>query len=554
MKFVKYLAVLTVVLCAFASNSHAQTIQVLGGGSSALFQELGQAAATSAAINTPCVWTQGSSANVLARDNRTIAALGAPTDEKGNIWITWSAGAGTCAAPAAPGFNIYSYMSLDSVVGDKCYFETELSGAQGCVQILTVAVGTPGAGLLTGITDLATGIPLAVINALNNQRFFVAGTDVRPEDGKFATFRALTPCGQAVYRQAFDQGLRQTYGLGYQTANAGIGLQVKSAFSAKLFNVLDFNVTGNDPITGKAVPNYSVSTVGAQPIVVLVAGSANGMQKVNDVNGFVLTNFYQGVLGRTSDFFGPTVVNPVTVLVREPLSGTYNTFEFSIPNSSQFHGSQDDNFCNGNQVFNQIMNIQGTNGTALSFRKRVIGTGEMTSTMQTLGAAGTEALGYVFYSSGNVAGLPNVRYVTVNGVDPIQPTYTTGAFPAAANFQNVNQGDYAVWSALRLVSTSPAPAGVTNLIAAVQTVPLTANDMIPLANLKIWHSHYYLPAINIGVAANGTTVNVPNDLCATAGAIVESGGDAGGANVPINSNHQFCQAFNNITGLINKAN
>ena len=44
MKFAKYLLVLTIALCAIASVSNAQSIQVLGGGSSALFLELGQAA------------------------------------------------------------------------------------------------------------------------------------------------------------------------------------------------------------------------------------------------------------------------------------------------------------------------------------------------------------------------------------------------------------------------------------------------------------------------------------------------------------------------------
>jgi len=32
---------------------------------------------------------------------------------------------------------------------------------------------------------------------------------------------------------------------------------------------------------------------------------------------------------------------PVTMLIPEPLSGAYNVMEFSIPNSSQFHSSQD---------------------------------------------------------------------------------------------------------------------------------------------------------------------------------------------------------------------
>jgi len=59
----------------------------------------------------------------------------------------------------------------------------------------------------------------------------------------------------------------------------------------------------------------------------------------------------QGVLGRSTDLFGPTATNTVTTLIREPLSGTYNTMEYSVPNSSQFHTSQDESNCNGNVVF-----------------------------------------------------------------------------------------------------------------------------------------------------------------------------------------------------------
>lgn len=556
MKFAKYMAVLAVLLCAFAGNSNAQSIKFLGGGSSALFLELGQAAATAAATSTPCVWSLGKSASILARDSRTAT----PTDEQGNIWITWSAGAGSCAAPTGA-FNIYSYMSLDSVVGDKCYFETETSGVSGCTQVMTIAAGTGGAGKL-GLGLVETPIPAAVITALNGQHFFAIGTDIRPEDAKFASLRMFSACGAAVNRQPFDQGLRQTYGLGYQTGTTGVGTAILSSFSAAKFNVLDFNITGNDPITGKAVPAYAVSTVGAQPIVVAVApATGTGIGAATDINGFTLTLFYQGVLGRSTDLFGPTTTNPVITLVREPLSGTYNTFEYSVPNSSQFHGSQDDNNCNGNVVFANPMTLQSTNGQILAYRKRVIGTGEMVSTLQTLGTAATDSLGYFFWSAGNGAGLTNVKYLTVNGIDPLQDTYTGGVIPGNGGvpltnvtFKWLNQGDYPIWSALRIVSASPAPIGVTDLVAAVQTLSSTQNDFIPLANLKVWHSHYYLPAINIGVSALGNTINTANDLCNAPGVLAEFGGDAGGANIGKQSNLDFCADFGNINGLINKAN
>src|SRR5262249_29857320 len=64
------------------------TVQFLGGGSSAMFLELGQAAQSSAITGTPCVWTHGSDLNVVARDNRPAAfPPNLPIDETGDIWI-----------------------------------------------------------------------------------------------------------------------------------------------------------------------------------------------------------------------------------------------------------------------------------------------------------------------------------------------------------------------------------------------------------------------------------------------------------------------------------
>ena len=567
MKFMKYTVVLAIALCAFASASKAQTVQFLGGGSSALYLELGQAAQSAAATSTPCLWTYGSDPAILARDNRTAV----PTDEKGNIWITWGPGTGTCAAPVAP-FNIYSYMSLDSVVGDKCYFEVDSSGIPGCVQVITLAAGTAGINKLqegASFTDSPGGIPANVIAALTGQHFFVGGTDIRPEDAKFATLRAFTRCDTAFYRQPFDQGLRQTYGIGYQTATPGVGTPIKSDYSSAQFNVLDFNIAGNDPITSPAqpVPAFTVQTVGAQPIVVVVSpvpAAGTGIGAATDINGFTLTQFLDGVSGRSTDLYGPTTANTVTTLVREPLSGTYNTMEFSVPNGSQFQSSQEAQNCNYSTgtVFSNPMHLQSTNGAVAAIRRRVIGTGQMVSTLK---AATTDTLGYFFWSAGNATGFTatNGKYLTVNGVDPLKDAYTDGVIPTIAagtlgtvTFKNLNQGDYPIWSALRLVSKSPTPAGVTAVIAAAQTLNSAQHDFITLANLKVVHSHFYLPAIGNGVNANGTTLNpaTPNDLCSSPGALAEIGGDVGGSNVPKQVNFDFCADFGNQNGLINKTN
>jgi hypothetical protein len=567
MKSVKYLVVLAIALCAIPSVSKAQTVQAVGGGSSAIFLEMGQGAATAAATSTPCAWTTSTGGtNVVARDNRTST----PTDEAGNIWVTWSAGStGTCTAPSGTGINIYSDMKLDSVVGDKCYFEVDSSLTAGCVQVLTVTTPAAGSNLLPGITD--TPLPEVIRAAVNGKHFTFAATDIRPEDAKFASNRLFQPCGAPMYRQPFDLGYRLTYGLGYATGTTGVGLKINSAFSAGAFNVLDFALAGTDPISGNTVPNFAVTPIGAQPIVVAVAPVTDtaGIAGASDINGFTLALFYEGVLGRATDLAGVTNANAVVTLVREPLSGTYNTFEYSVPNSSQFHTSQDDNFCNGSAVFSQTMNAPSANSAVVgAARKRVIGTGEMINTLN--GTSGTiDMLGYAFWSDANFHNKTNIKYLTVNGVDPLLDSYgssggvayTPGLLPqatpaagtpplTAVSFKNLAAGDYPIWSAVRVVSL-PSDAGVANLVTASHTVDATQHDYIPLSSLKVWHSHFPLYGVT-GANANGSSINTANDLCN--GGSAEAGGDAGGANVLESGNKDFCADYGNSSGLINKTN
>jgi hypothetical protein len=577
MEYMKYLSVLALAMFATVSHANAQaSIQLLGGGSSALFVELGQAAVNQAGTGA-CVWTQGGNTNVLARDARTSPA----TDEQGNIWVVWTPGTGTCTAPAGS-YNIWSYMSLDSTIGDRCYFEVDSSGTPGCVQVMTIASGTagvnklcyPSASTCTSFGDTTGGIAASVISALNGQHFFVAGTDILPLDAKFATHRMLQPCGQAINRQPFDQILRQVAGLGYGTSTTGVGTNVQSSFSTAQFHVLDFNITGNDPInTTAAVPAHTVVTVGAQPIVVAVGPNdttGTGLNLATDIPAYVLMNFYNGTLGRATDLLGPTQPWAVTTLVREPLSGTYNTFEWSLINNSQFHDSQDAYNCSSTGgVFANPMTLTSINGKfangggQYAYRKRAIGTGELVNQLQA--ATDTDnRLGYFFWSAGNAAGKTNVKYLTVNGVDPLLNSYSNGTLPgsggpgdpglSAVTFKALNAGDYPAWSALRLVSRAPYTTAVTNLVSALQTLNTTQHDMVTLANLNVWHSHYYLPVIGSNTAANGNTVNTANDLCNTPGALAETGGDAGGATILIKANNDFCQDFSNTTGLINKTN
>ena len=583
MRVMKYLAVLAVALFASANVSNAQNLQFLGGGSSALFLELGQAAATFVGANA-CIWTANiSDGNIAARDTRPATA----DVQTGKVWVVWDRGTtGTdCQHPSAD-FNVYTYLGVDSVIGDRCFFATDSGGVAGCTAVYTPTnTEADTAGNLLGtaapFADSApsaaacaapfTGsciIPSSVLTFLNGKRWFAAGTDVRPEDAKFASFRALTACTTTIFRNPFGGGLTQTFGLGYNVGGpqAGVGLPIQSFYSAPTFSVIDFNISGNDPITNQPVRGYTVNTVGAQPIVVAVApAGGTGIGAATDINLFTLTLYYNGVLGRSTDLLGPTT-NPslLTILVREPLSGTYNTFEYSVPNTNQFHTSQELGNCNsgtGAPGANP-MNLQSANGAVLAARRRVLGTGEMV-TQLTGTPAGEDRLGYFFWSAANGSKFTstNGKYLTVNGVDPLANDYsvTNGVIPTGANLSQVtfkwlNQGDYPIWSALRIVSTSPTPAGVTNLINGAQTLNSTQQDFIPLSKLNVWHSHFALPQVNVGAAANGANIAGVGDLCNSAGVLGEVGGDAGGTNVLKVANHDFCQDFANTTGLINANN
>jgi len=552
-------------------------VMFLGGGSSAMFLELGQAAQSSPVTNTPCVWTHSSLFNDAgATDSRTASGVSfpatLPVDDYGDIWITWSPGqGGTCAAPAG-NFPIYAYTSLDSVLGDRCYFEIDnLQGVPGCKQLLASTAGTTGSNLLCNNADPCpfgpdTPLPQAIITALQGQHWFAAGTDILPEDAKFSLMRMFTPCGQTIWRQPFDQGLRQTYGLGYQGTIATVGMPVLSGFRVFSYNTLDFNFTGNDPIvTSFPVPQYSLTTLGAKPILVAVSpAGGTGIGAATDITSFTLALFEEGILGRSTDLIGPTVTAPITTLINEPFSGPYNVMEYSVPNSSQFHTSQDDNNCTGDGgVYANAMNLQSTNGQIPAFRVRVLGTNEMIGQIQA-GTPSNQRLGYFYWSAANASTFTtaNGKYLTVNGVDPLLNNYTDGVLPGVdsahplsnVTFNWVNVGDYPIWSVLRIISQVPTPIGVTNLVTAAQALNVGQHNFIDTPSLQVWHSHYYLPVTGQGVAALGNTINTPGDLCPIPGALAEYGGDLGGANTLKQVNIDFCSDFGNIDGLINKAN
>jgi hypothetical protein len=272
-----------------------------------------------------------------------------------------------------------------------------------------------------------------------------------------------------------------------------------------------------------------------------------------------LGEYFFGGYGRSSDLTGDRIdEHPVTVLIPAPLSGPYNVFEYSTVNSNQFKTSQDINNCFNSSYNSNPMHLASANGAVPgSFRERALGTDQVVAALQ---AATTDTMGYFFWSAGNASGFTatNGKYLTVNGVDPLKNAYTDGILPGTdaahpltdVTFSNLAAGNYAIWSAVRIVSQTPVPAGVSNLIAAGQTAPAAAADLIPVSALKIWKSHFNMFAINVSNNNNGNTVATPGDLCPTSTG--EGGGDAGAMTISVDGNYDFCSDFSTPIGINDK--
>ena len=549
MKLAKYTFVVALLLVPFTAQLHGQTLAAAVAGSSALWVETGQGAANAGGTTqVNCSWTSTASGVTFVTDART----GIPStaqNENGNLWVVWTPAGGTCAAPGA-GSQVYASISLDSTIGDRCLFAQPQ-----CTLNTTAAALTAGVNKLPGITD--TPLPSGVLSAFNGASINVAATDIMPADARFVTFRALSLCGPLSAGSQFQ-------GLGYGGTTTGVGQSILSFYSTKSFHVYDFNVFGTDPLTGTAVPAYTITPVGAQPELVIVNNTDStgfGSASVTNVNRATLALLYSSILVRTADVipqpFGGLSGSyaGVTAISREPLSGTYNTFEHSIPNNKELFRSQETGNCTAgtNTVTSNPMNITRTiaqGGTSTTgTHTRAIGTGEMVQEVATV----ADSLGYAFWSAGNFAAstaynIANVKYLSVDGVDPLFATYSNGTIPNSGNgllpsvtLQNVANGSYPIWSELRFASYAGGLAAAQQLATWAQSqvsfgAGATQPDMITAPNLNVFHAHFARPFItfNTGnVASNGPRV------CG-AGSNPEDGGDVGGLVMSIQAGADYC--------------
>jgi len=292
-----------------------------------------------------------------------------------------------------------------------------------------------------------------------------------------------------------------------------------------------------------------------------------------------------------------TVGFPIQVVQRESLSGTYNTFEFTGIRTYNGNGTKrtqefgvdptnhnvlnDAADCgtgakgsfptgtnNATSCDDPLLNISAHNSG--SFRVRAIGTGELVKSLinGNTGMTGSavevkDSIGYAFWSYGNVSPLTKVttsgnqhlgHYLTVDGVDPIFNTPADnpeGLYnlptcqDASGNFvfpctdiplTHIQDGSYPMWSLLRVVTFSPAPAIVNELVndAQLEAADPTRNlsDFIPFDNsgnlgLFVFRAHYGGGAFN---GHKGCTNFAPPT---GTNCLIDKGQDMGGAIYPV---------------------
>jgi hypothetical protein len=558
------------------------------------------------------------------------------------LWVVYTCADNPCTGSDAQ--DVWEYFQVDSTVGNRAFYSRasgcalpcNVSGVKGVINSDTKGPNVAAAAqnkvapqlLAYGVNTTTGGCP-AGVNTCDDEFLptdvWTAGgfgsgagvtinagfTDIRPEDARYATRRANGPVNTTTWNT-----------LGYASAaSAFFGASILSgqAGSTAKATPVAFQLPGfNDPITGTAVPTtITVIPIGESPIVfitnrtntaglgsnVSTSGAFYSNVDVSDVASgvtkFDLSKLFGGkdCEGNAPAFFhtGITGVPPhgnfkVHVQIREPLSGTMNTTEFTtFRTRTNTTGSQEKNNVLVNGVGNGttgqnpmsaypcILGGAGDTTAQEGDRTRAIGTGE-----EVAGVKGTaDAIGYTFFSFGNVASIvgPSYGYLTLNGIDPIFESYIGGTDPGQPNggtfmgnpiggnagqlpacdvtgntapacteaaiwsattksYPHLRDGTYPAWSLLRVSCDTldigcngTDTLGLKVLIADTQAdidAGTSVPDFLPYADVSFVRQHYTLnsglhgaPLVNFWNYNGSPAENVAETT-------PEAGGDAGG--------------------------
>jgi hypothetical protein len=558
---------LTAGAMLLAAASQAQAPQFVAVGSSGLFPSMGIAAVANDPIThaSPLCGTNFWSTKTASGLAGGIDARnGSIPEEFGNLWVAWD----NSTTPTV----VCAYLSVDSIVGLRLFYGQSATG-NATISLSSAAQSAAGANAVSFVTDTATtGLPPAVYNLVNGAHFNIVFTDIRPEDGQFAYGRAA--CTRA--------GVTDVSCFGYGPAG-GIGTQINSSYSQTSAQVVAFSISGTDPFSGLPIPATTTVPVGGEPVVLFynttdTSTGGLGHELPTNITSETASAVWSGLFGLTDQLVGRTTGGAVQlhVVEREPVSGTYNTFEWdTIHARDNFGGgySQEYGFgptpagcftppATANYIPPTVScanpaNATGAMGSSFGGRRtRAIGTGEMVSAISS--ANNPDSIGYAFWSLGSFGGKPNLKYLTLNGADPIYPNYATnsGNFPACSGavnlntfactgplptFDNVKNGGYRSFNVMRAAYlksyTAPTtgPSVTALILAAQDTAESTIPDIVPsvfCANascssttpgLSVFRSHYNISGVD---ANNGTAAGFcAADQTAPCG---EEGGDMAG--------------------------
>ncbi len=538
----KFFAVAVVALIAITS-AQAQTLMSQGTGSSGVWQAFGVATfndvaggAGSAHIFTTKGTCPDGNNCAQVHDGRSSQI----PNQAGTLYIIWNSDAS----------EVWTYVQVDTIIGNRSFFGGAELQLDNCLK--TSVGGCPGqqlipSGPIGGQTD-ATTVPDAVWNVVNNQKFTALFSELRPEDALAEQKRVVSVLNTNLT------------GLGYGTgATTLVGTPILSAFDSATAVPVAFAFTGKDPFTHVAIPAWSSVEVGAFPMVwVENRSNTNGLGAKSGGNyvytdlsdkkntkiasqSYRIENLFNG--NCTSSQINPTIpapfsAVPVNLVLREPLSGTMTTAEFT-----EFRNA-------GNTTKSQEGGVgQPTTGTSANplnkactsgggTKQRGIGTGEVLKG-NGKGVGGVlnvaDSLAYAFWSFGNFASFAGnaakYGYLTLDGVDPLQATYTNGTVPSCTapcgvapntSFPHLRDGTYRSYTIVRAISfgTTLDPNLqnlVTNAQNDVDTIEPDFVSFVATPNGDTGLGHYRSHFTASGVAPNNVT---------------DKGGDVGGVIFP----------------------
>jgi hypothetical protein len=526
-------------IAAVVPAAYAQTVHVAGAGSSAQFlgtmigmSQLAQNNLGSGQCQYH--WTRKSAVN--AHDNRD--SLGRILDETGNVGIVWIADCSDNTGNTGV-TDIWEDGQFDSTLGVRLFSAQQKAPTAGPGATLYLI-----AGQLAGDDNLVlpnnlwadnqpdrSSLPVNVSNvfgtaAPGSVHVNMGLTDIRPEDALAATTRSKAALNTTTWS-----------GLGYQGPTGQIGAPIYTAQSGSSanFTPVGFALSGiNDPISGTPVPAYTTIPVGAAPIVFIYNNGGVGFKASladlttgvkgdgtgNTAGSYKLANLFDGTTSCDTNNAaftggGDGTATPLTLFLREPLSGTMNTTEYTtFRTTGNTTDSQEKGIINPTRAPYNPLNLACTgNGS----RQRRIGNGQVVSAVN--GTA--HGMGYMFFSFANatavqgaLANQANYQYFTLDGVDPLGMSGTTNqelpwcsatTCPASAwwsggvSFPNLRNGTYKAWSLYRWTNynTNTDPLGPTGLATSMQdNIDGTVADFVPFVTstnsdgLEVYRSHF----------------------------------------------------------------